>query len=241
MTSWNTTPNPLARFARVTLAARNSALWCEAVCRAHGRDTETTEDLWVCRGRPPRFYPSATTLRPGAGDAIERLGPTGFKDSFFDVDGEALGYRELFRASWIWGEAPEPGNTRLDWRRVRSDEELLEWERGWGAGDDEAAHHPRQFPPSLLEDCGVAFLFGFDGAVPVAGCALNATGRVVGLSNAFALRDELDPWPEFSSAIATVWPGRPVVGYERGEDLERAVSAGFEEAGLLRIWVRSAD
>jgi hypothetical protein len=34
----------------------------------------------------------------------------------------------------------------------------------------------------------------------------------------------------------TLFPGLPLVGYERGDDLERARRVGFEEVGPLRVW-----
>jgi len=34
-----------------------------------------------------------------------------------------------------------------------------------------------------------------------------------------------------------VAPGLPVVGYERGEELDRAMRLGFAPVGPLRIWL----
>src|SRR5215471_9267661 len=44
------------------LAARNNALWCDAVCRAHDRPGEFHDTLWLNRLGAPRFYPDAVTL-----------------------------------------------------------------------------------------------------------------------------------------------------------------------------------
>ncbi|MFZ4508264.1 MAG: hypothetical protein ACOYON_11280 [Fimbriimonas sp.] len=217
-------------------AARNNALWCDAVCRAHGQITEFTEDLWICLGTPPRFHSNATTLHQGAQFAIESLRPKGFKDGFFDIDGTQLGYRELFRAHWIALRDPEPAPLSLTWRRVSTDEELQTWEAGWAAGDPEAAQHPRQFPPSLLKTPDHAFLGGYRDDQLVAGCILNQTVPVVGLSNVFSLSEQ-NPWPDLAQLGQGYFPGLPIVGYERGEDLEQATEAGFARIGELRVWV----
>jgi len=44
------------------LAARNNALWCDAVCRVHDRPGEFHDTLWLTRLGAPRFYPDAVTL-----------------------------------------------------------------------------------------------------------------------------------------------------------------------------------
>lgn len=45
-------------------------------------------------------------------------------------------------------------------------------------------------------------------------------------------------WKELATAIATLFPDRPMVGYEHGADLEAALAGGFEPVGELLIWVR---
>jgi hypothetical protein len=39
------------------LAARNNALWCDAVCRAHDRPGEFHDTPWLTRLGALRFYP----------------------------------------------------------------------------------------------------------------------------------------------------------------------------------------
>jgi hypothetical protein len=113
---------------RVKLAARNNALWCDSVCRAHGLVTELTERLWICHDDPPRYHSNAVTLSPGTGDAIEVLKPNGFKDGFYEIDARSLGYTCLFEASWIWLESTARGDSLHAWKRVETDDELLQWE-----------------------------------------------------------------------------------------------------------------
>lgn len=165
--------------------------------------------------------------------------PGGFKDGFYDVEAGDLGYRELFEAEWIWMEPWPHGGGKLEWRRVLSDDELLAWEAGWAEGDDDAATSPRQFLATLLDNDDNAFLGGYQNGVLVAGCILNLTAPVIGLSNTFSLgisRDEL--WTELRAVSSVVYHDYPIVGYERGEDLEAALRVGFQSIGKLRVWLR---
>ena len=225
---------------KVRHAALNNALWCNAMCRAHGQPTEFTDQLWICRGTPPRYHSNLTTLQPSSKEAVEQESPRGFKDGFHDIDATDLGYQQLFQATWIWREPTVEAQTMLNWRRVQTDEELQDWEAGWATGDEDAANHSRQFPPSLLDNLNNAFLGVYQGDQPVAGCILNLTEPVVGLSNTFALGIDLsDLWHDFPLIVAQIFPNTPIVGYERGEDLEQAIAAGFEAIGNLRVWVRA--
>lgn len=170
---------------------------------------------------------------------VEREMPGGFKDGFFDIDAAPWGHRVFFEASWIWGESELSGGNCLEWRRADSDAELLAWEAGWAVGDEEASRYPRQFPPSLMESEDNGFWGAYRGERLIAGCILNLTEPVVGVSNTFALDLSLaEMWSEIPLVAATAYPGRDLVGYERGPDLEAAVSAGFQDIGRLRVWVK---
>ena len=89
------------------LAARNNALWCDAVCRAYGRPGEFHDTLWLTRLGAPRFYPDAVTLSgsesaPAQIEAIAALvGSTrerewAVKDSFQALELNSLGFEPLF-------------------------------------------------------------------------------------------------------------------------------------------------
>ena len=66
----------------------------------------------------------------------------------------------------------------------------------------------------------------------------NRSGDVVGLSNVFASRLDLDrAYVGASVMAARIWPRLPIVGYERGEPLVAARAAGFESIGPLRVWI----
>lgn len=218
--------------SRVSLAAWNNANLCNLVCTAHGVPTTFTDDLWICRGHPPRFYSSATTLRAGAQSLIATESPRfGFKDGFNDIDGEVLGYKKLFQAHWIWLEEPSGKKTSLLWRRIETDADLQLWENQWSSGDLQAAKHPRQFPPSLLSDSTISFMAGTHDGKIAAGCILNLSDPVVGISNQFG-----NAWHDYPQIITATYPGKAAVGYEQGDPLQQAQAAGFEIIAPLNVW-----
>src|SRR5438874_11943324 len=102
------TPSPAEQ------AARNNAVWCDAVCRAIGSAGEFDEQrgLWLHRHRSLPLYPNIVTIAPPekAEPQLARIAelcvalPTGFavKDSFAALDLVPLGFSVLFEAHWIW-------------------------------------------------------------------------------------------------------------------------------------------
>ena len=73
----------------------------------------------------------------------------------------------------------------------------------------------------------------------VAVAAANQTGDVVGLSNVFAPAVEAAAvWADVVDYVGALFPGRPLVGYERGDDLALAEAVGFRAVGPLRVWTR---
>ena len=243
----------------VAAAARNNAVWCDTVCRAHGRPGEFLPGLWLNRHQAPRFYPNAVTLAassdeaaagPAAGpsasplERIRDLGRAGLpkgwgvKDSFRALDLAPLGFRVLFDAEWIWRpvDMPPPGTgfARFPWARVRSASELAAWETACGATPEE----DRLFPPLLLDDPAVAFLAAQRDGEIVAGAIAYHSGDAVGLSNFFGPEDQAADTFAWAVVMAgQVFPGLPLVGYESGADLAAAQEAGFTTIGPLRVWV----
>ena len=232
-------------------AALNNAIWCDTVCRAHGRPGQFLSGLWLNRRAAPRFYPNVVTLT--AGDAplqiehireLSRVGlPAGWavKDSFRALDLAALGFEVLFDAEWIWRPAetaaPDSGSAGAHWARARTEAELAAWETASGSRVDDA----QMFLPALLADPALAFLAdnredGFH-----AGAIVNRAAGAAGLSNLFGPSDQATR--TFASAVAAaqaVCPGLPLVGYESGDDLAAAQTVGFAASGPLRVWVSRA-
>jgi hypothetical protein len=224
-------------------ATLNNAVWCDAVCRAHGGETEWGEAWWRNRLPSPPFYPNLVTLAPGGVEAqlaavrgllAEGLaGAFGVKDSFGMLDLAPLGFQVLFEAEWL-GRAPGAGGARAPGvARVTSEAELAAWEAGWQGG--EAA--PRLFLPVLLEDPEIAFLGVFEDGRAVAGAALNRSGEVVGVSNIYLPAEAGERWRAALLAAAEgVFPGLPLVAYEQGTDLAAMRAIGFAALGGLRVW-----
>ena len=212
---------------RVLKAAANNARLCDLVCRSHGIPTATQHGLWAAFRRSPELYPDAVTLLPQV-TAVQVLRPVQagrgctVKDSFATLDLSEHGFSELFEATWIHRDpiAEPRGGGAARWRPVTTEAELEAWTRA--AGLDGTLR------PELLRDRSVRVLAAQELA---AGAVTNETGSVVGVSNVFG-EDLAGTW----HAVANLFPGRPLVGYERGEALDAATQSGFSPIGQLKIW-----
>jgi len=129
----------------------------------------------------------------------------------------------------------------LAWSVVKDAAGLARWEAAW-AGLQVGQVVPgseRIFRRGLLHEPGVALLAGAREGQIVAVAAANQTGEVVGLSNVFAPAEAAAMvWPEVVAYAGALFPGRPLVGYERGDDLVLAQAGGFRPVGPLRVWAR---
>jgi hypothetical protein len=117
--------------------------------------------------------------------------------------------------------------------------DLERWEAAWRKGGSPAA--TRVFPPPLLTDPAVRFAMADREGRIVAGCAANRSPDAIGFSNHFVLDGDADEL--LSGAVAwtaALAPGLPVVGWESGGGLDRAVRLGFRTVGPLRIWIRGS-
>ena len=181
----------------VEQAARNNALWCDAVCTAHGHPGEFHDALWLNRSGTPRFYPDAVTIAgPHAAPEqlrilsglIEHSGDRGWavKDSFSSLDLGALGFRPLFDAEWIGLSSDanvQPLPAQYRYTDMRSALDLAAWEHALNDGDTPDG---RIFKPSLLSHRHILFVSITSEGRIVGGGILNEGGGVVGLSNLFA-------------------------------------------------------
>jgi hypothetical protein len=210
----------------VLAAAENNARWCDAVCRSHGLDTRFTGDLWHALGGAPRFYPDVVTLLPAAAvEDVLACAPASVKDSFACLDLAPAGFAVLFEAQWLLHRTPRAGSTALAWSAVSA---MDEWAAA--AGLEGIIRAP------LLDDPDIRILagrHGEDGPI-AAGAILNATGAVVGVTNAFG--DGV--WADLPAVAAAAFPSRAIVGYEHGDALGEDLAAGFEPLHPLRVWAR---
>ena len=128
------------------LAAWNNAVWCDAVCRAHGRPGTVRKAVWATQHAVPPFFPNAVTLGGAEASAahaaaVQELiaarlpGAWAVKDSFCTLDLHRLGFSLLFEAEWVYRPVSRPRpDDRLDgvqWVRVTEAEELAAWEAAW--------------------------------------------------------------------------------------------------------------
>jgi hypothetical protein len=236
------TPRPTDR---VLLAARNNALWCEAVCRTHGVVGTLDDDAWSAPTRTPPFYPDAVTLSPGVGeyDLLARIDSSdgcSVKDSWSRLDLTVEDFARLVVGEWLWldpGQGPPAVDDR-HWWTVADVGEMAAWAHAWAGGDVEGSAVLR---PALLDVPGVHVLAAGDGpgSEITAGCVVNVTGQVAGVGNVFDARGDVErSWPEAATAAREVAGGIPLVGWEAGDSLAAAVAAGCERIGPLTVWIR---
>ncbi|MEO0637140.1 MAG: hypothetical protein AAFY73_10870 [Pseudomonadota bacterium] len=237
---------------RSLLAALNNADLCEPVFRAHGLRHRRTEEALICLDPPPPYFPDLITLCPSDGhrytEAIDELHGLGkaslaIKDSFSTVDHESLGLKVLFDARWIW-RTHAPATMPEGWKRVETHGEFKSWCAAWSKANPPA--DVPAFPGSCLDLPDLIFMSRIGSSGVEAGCLANLSMDVVGISNVFVLTHSKPPMAEMAAAIASVaqnerhsplhWPvQRTIVGYERGDMLNGALQAGFEDVGPLRI------
>ena len=243
--------------AKVIRAAQNNSQWCDAICRSHKVPGEFHDTYWINHGKVPP-YTSKFIALAGSAHAATQLAAIrslissepeslfSVKDAFQCLDLASLGFRVLFDATWIYwtpgGALPVDPAEGLEWSVVEDSDALLGWELAWRGSPANAAVDgtPSVFVPTLLQEPGVHFLTGKRGDAIVASAALNRTGDVVGLSNVFTGIAGVGPlFPGCVRLAQALFPGVPIVGYARGDDLFAAEKAGFARVHGLTVWQRS--
>ena len=221
--------------ARIALAARNNAEWCDAVTRSWGERGRFEAALWINPGAAPPFYPNAVTLAQSTAvpkEIAEAGGSFAVKDSFAALDLTSFGFTPLFEASWIWRDSqPMQVEDSVAWRIVRDATALVRWEAAWRGGEPALD----LFRPTLLEQRDHAFIAGEVGGRIVAGCVASRSAQVVGISNLFGASALQAGCIAAAQGFA---PGLPVVGYEADAALEAMKGLGFQALGSLRVWQR---
>jgi hypothetical protein len=221
--------------ARLRLAIDGNVGWYEAIFALHGIGSVLDGGLWSAVGTPPPFHSHALVVEPGVPiETVEaRIGDVpnaSFKDGFATLDATRIGMSPLFEATWIYRA---PGASRGDasaWVDIRTVADLAAWNAGWDT--DEV------LVPGVLDRAQLRVLARVvDGAIEAGAVARLGSGAV-DVSNVHGVGDHRVDWAEVSAAVAARFPGRPMVGYERGDDLEAARAGGWQALGPLRVWAR---
>ncbi len=192
-------------------AIDNNVRWCDAVCRAHGLAPDRRARVWSCPTRTPAHYPDAITITEDV--TVRQVLST------IDTSHPGASVKDSFACLDL---APD-GFTELF--RAR-------WIVRDGGGLDDVEPLSRVddptrwgLPVSLAGHPSIAFL---DGAI-----ANYGPDGIVGLSNVAGE----DAWRPAVAAVARLWPGARIVGYEHGDDLGAAQRVGFTPIGDLIVWV----
>jgi len=230
---------------RIALAARNNALWCDAVARSHGVSCRTDDVAWTASTRTPPYYPDAVTLSPEAGeyDVLARVDDSdgcSVKDSWARLDLSMEDFARIVVGEWVWLDpsVPTPG-TSSAWQRLTTPHEMADWVRAWASDPDAEAI----LRPSLLDEPGVHVLGARASDEPaspvVAGAIVNVTGEVAGLGNLFSRDGDVErAWAAGAAAAREVAGGIPLVGWEAGASVDAATAAGCERIGPLSVWLK---
>jgi hypothetical protein len=218
---------------RLRSAVDASVGWYDDICSLHGVGSILDEGLWSALGAPPPLHSDAVVVEPAvtADQVLTRLdGRThgGVKDSFATMDLSGGGMDLLFSATWIY-RAPGPAASS-GWVAVTGAAELAAWT---GKHDTSEV-----LLPPLLHRAHFRILAKYVGGRIVAGAVARLGSGIVDVSNVYAVPGQHVDWRELAEAIGAYFPGRPLVGYERGDALSAAVDGGFVPTGELRVWVR---
>jgi hypothetical protein len=90
----------------------------------------------------------------------------------------------------------------------------------------------------MLDEDAVMVMAGYRGEAIVAGAISSRSATVASLTNVFSTVGDLDAaWCGSVAAVAALVGDVPLVGYERGDDLEAAQRYGFALLGPLRVWI----
>jgi hypothetical protein len=215
---------------RSIMAARNNADWYAMMFDLRGLRYVRTQHAFCAIDPPPPYHSWMTTTDPGvrAKDVPDQR-PFGIKDSFDRLALGAHGFEPLFAASWI-SARPAAGDVS-GWQVVSTPDHLHDWEAAWRRN---APADKVQFPDAILARRDVRIWGRVDGSGVVAGAIANVSDDCVGISNCFGP----DALATARALCHDFCGSKPVVGYERGADLNTAIAAEFEVTGQLRVWSR---
>jgi hypothetical protein len=220
----------------VAAAVDNNARWCDVVCRLHGIATEHGTSYWSAADSPPSYLPerghSATGSRcpPNREDACALCHRSG-QGQLRRPRSHVTRLRNL-----VFSTVDDLPTSAADFTLptgsavLHSTDELEEWSLLFGA--------PAVLSEGLLREPDVRLLALREAGRIVAGAVAHRSANVVGPSNVFGANvvSASDRWSELMQLASKCFPRVPVVGYERGDALAAATSAGFVPIAPLRVW-----
>jgi hypothetical protein len=220
---------------RLLAAVTASRRWYDDVFELHGIAVGADDSLWWAEGTPPRWHSAVKTLLPTTDPtaALRRMedhGVGSVADSFGLLDLAAHGFELLIDATWLHHRGVAAGPPPAGWTRVLEADLMDRWNQlhdTVGVLPSDLWAHPR-----------FIVLARHAGDELTGGAVLHDAGTVVGLSNGWSSEGlSLDP-AELLHLAAGAHPGRAVVDYAWGEELDTMVGAGFAPLGRQHIWLR---
>ena len=219
------------------IAVGASLAWYEDVFRVHRIRTRYEGGLWWALGEPPRWHSVAKTVHPKVPAArvlraVEQFESCSVADSYGTLDLAANGFQLLFRATWLFRDAPAtPTPSWPDGWSVVSDQDEL---AAWNALQDTTG----VMVPALLRHPRFTFLVRRASEQMVAGAVLHRVDHAVELSNTWARGYEGNEIPSMLRCAEVLYSGLPVVGYSRNDTVNSYTDAGFGALGPQVVWVR---
>jgi hypothetical protein len=220
---------------RLLAAIAASRTWYDDIFALHGIAVGSDGSLWWAEGTPPRWHSAvktlvATTDPSGALKRMERYPHGTIADSFGLLDLAPQQFDLLFAATWLHHRGIAAATPTPGWIRVLDSDLMTRWNQQHdtaGVLPSDLWAHPR-----------FTVLARHDGNDLTGGAILHDAGIVVGLSNTWSPEDgPLDPRVLLDIA-AEIHPGRAVVGYACGPELETMLGTGFEPLGPQHVWRR---
>jgi len=219
----------------LTLAVRESAAWCDLVCRLHRFTQEGDARLWWSARRTPDLFPDAITLVPDLSvlDVLGRITDSpgaSVKDSFATLDLTDQGWTVLLDATWI-ARPPRTGAEEVasTFAIVRERFSFAALCRAWSG--------PAGVLPTGLRCVRGVTVFGREGDAGFTDGAIVHSTEVGGTAVA-GLWNTFGAWADLADAASHRHPEAWIVGYERGAGLDAALAAGFTAVGPLCVWHR---
>jgi len=220
---------------RLLAAVAASRSWYDDIFDLHGIPVGSDGALWWAEGPPPRWHSVVKTLVPATdpAGALRRMEPHPegtVADSFGLLDLTGHGFDLLFAATWLHHPGVSPSSPPPDWTRVHDSGLMARWNV---LHDTEGV-----LPSDLWAHPRFTVLARQEGGQLTGGAILHDAGTVVGLSNAWSADGRpVDPSVPLAFA-GEAHPGRAVVDYAWGEDLDTMLTAGFEPLGPQHVWIR---